>query len=129
MLKPSRHNPALHPWKAVCNDPFGAHQTNLPQHRRSEHAGFTDGQRTTEHIFAIRKIFEKSKEFNKSTSLLLSTSKLPMTQCPVTPCGKFFKCVAFHGNFLFVCVNCTQTPAARCASLLLCQKSSPSRLA
>ena len=24
-------------------------------------------------------------------TLLLSTSKLPLTQCPVTPCGKFFK--------------------------------------
>ena len=31
MLKPSWHNPTLHPRKAVCHDPFGAHQTNLPQ--------------------------------------------------------------------------------------------------
>ena len=36
-------------------------------HRRLEQAGFTAGRRTTEHIFAIRQIIEKSKEFNKST--------------------------------------------------------------
>ena len=36
-------------------------------HRRSERAGFTAGRSTTEHIFAIRQIIEKSKEFNKST--------------------------------------------------------------
>ena len=36
-------------------------------HRRSEQAGFTAGRSTTEHIFAIRQIIEKSKEFNKST--------------------------------------------------------------
>ena len=57
-------------------------------------------------------------------TLPLSTSKLPLTQCPMIPCGKFFKFVAFHRNFLFLCVNCTQTPEARCASLLRCQKSS-----
>ena len=36
-------------------------------HHRSEQAGLTAGRRTTEHIFAIRQIIEKSKEFNKST--------------------------------------------------------------
>ena len=36
-------------------------------HRRSEQAGFTAGRSTTEQIFAIRQIIEKSKEFNKST--------------------------------------------------------------
>ena len=36
-------------------------------HRRSEQAGFTAGRSTTEHIFAIRQIIEKAKEFNKST--------------------------------------------------------------
>ena len=36
-------------------------------HRRSEQAGFTAGRSTTEQIFAIRQIKEKSKEFNKST--------------------------------------------------------------
>ncbi len=36
-------------------------------HRHSEQAGFTAGRRTTEQIFAIRQIIDKSKEFNKST--------------------------------------------------------------
>ena len=36
-------------------------------HRRSEQAGFTAGRSTTEQIFAIRQIIEKSKEFNKSS--------------------------------------------------------------
>ena len=36
-------------------------------HRHNEQAGFTAGRSTTEHIFAIRQIIEKSKEFNKST--------------------------------------------------------------
>ena len=36
-------------------------------HRRCEQAGFTFGRSTTEQIFAIRQIIEKSKEFNKST--------------------------------------------------------------
>ena len=36
-------------------------------HCLSEQAGFTAGRSTTEHIFAIRQIIEKSKEFNKST--------------------------------------------------------------
>ena len=36
-------------------------------HRCSEQAGFTVGRSTTEQIFAIRQIIEKSKEFNKST--------------------------------------------------------------
>ena len=36
-------------------------------HRRNEQAGFTAGQSTTEHMFAIRQITEQSKEFNKST--------------------------------------------------------------
>ncbi len=36
-------------------------------HRRLGQAGFTAGRSTTEHIFAIRQIIEKSKEFNKST--------------------------------------------------------------
>ena len=36
-------------------------------HRRSEQAGITAGRSTTEQIFAIRQIIEKSKEFNKST--------------------------------------------------------------
>ena len=98
-------------------------------HRRSEQAGFTAGRSTTEHIFAIRQIIEIRRNLISLPTLLLSTSKLPLTQCPVTPCGKFFKSVAFHMNFLFLCVNCTKTPAARCSSLLLCQKSSPSRLA
>ena len=62
-------------------------------------------------------------------TLPLSTSKLPLTQCLMIPCGKFYKSVAFHRNFLLLCVNCTQTPAAQCASLPLCQKSYPSRLA
>ena len=44
-------------------------------------------------------------------TLLVSTSKLPLTQCPGTPCGKFFKSMAFHRNFLFLGVNCTQTPS------------------
>ena len=71
-------------------------------HRRSEQAGFTAGRSTTEQIFAIRQIIEKSKEFNKSTyTLPLSTSKLPLTQCPVIPCGKFYNSVAFHRNFLY----------------------------
>ena len=36
-------------------------------HRRSEQASFTAGRSTTEHIFAIRQIIEKSKECNTST--------------------------------------------------------------
>ena len=36
-------------------------------HRRSEQAGFTAGRSTTEPIFAIRQIIDKSNEFNKST--------------------------------------------------------------
>ena len=36
-------------------------------HRRLEQAGFTAGRSTTEHIFAIRQIIEKSKECNRST--------------------------------------------------------------
>ena len=36
-------------------------------HRRSEQTGFTAGRSTTEQIFAIRQIIEKSEEFNKST--------------------------------------------------------------
>ena len=32
-------------------------------------------------------------------TLLLSTSKLPLTQCPVTPCGKCFKSVGSTGTF------------------------------
>ncbi len=98
-------------------------------HRRSEQAGFTAGRSTTEHIFAIRQIIEIRRNLISLPTLLLSTSKLPLTQCPVNPCGKFFKSVAYHRNVLFLCVNCTQTLGARCASLLLCQKSSPSRLA
>ena len=43
-------------------------------------------------------------------TLPLSTSKLPLTQCPVIPCGKFYKYVASHRHFLFLCVNCTQHP-------------------
>ena len=127
MLKPSRHNPTLHPRKAVCNDPLGAHQTNLPQPSPPWTSWFhcwtkynrTNFRNSSNHLISL-------------PTLLLSTSKLPLTQCPVTvvtPCGKFFKSVAFHRNFLFLCVDCTQTPAAQCASLLLCQKSSPSRLA
>ena len=99
-------------------------------HRRSEQAGFTADRSTTKQIFA--KFVKSSKNRRNLISLptlLLSTSKLPLTQCHVTPCGKFFKSVAFHRNFLFLRDNCTQTPAARWASLLLCQKSSPSRLA
>ena len=40
---------------------------NFHNHRRSEQAGFTAGRSTTEQIFAIRQIIEKSKEFNQST--------------------------------------------------------------
>ena len=36
-------------------------------HRRLEQPGFTAGRSTTEHIFAIRQIIEKSKEYNRST--------------------------------------------------------------
>ena len=36
-------------------------------HRRGEQTGFTAGRSTTEQIFAVRQIIEKSKEFNKST--------------------------------------------------------------
>ena len=41
----------------------------------------------------------------------------------------FSKSEELQRKFQLVCVNCTQTPAARCASVLLCRKSSPSRLA
>ena len=44
-------------------------------HRRSEQAGFTAGRSTTEQIFAIRQIIEKSKEFNKSTLPYLTLPK------------------------------------------------------
>ena len=63
-------------------------------HCRSEQVGFTAGRSTTEQIFALRQIIEKSKEYISLPTLLLSTSKLPLTQCPVIPCGKFFKSVA-----------------------------------
>ena len=132
--------------KKVCSNHRGINLLSIPgklfaiillerirptfhNHRRLEQAGFTAGRSTTEQIFAIRQIIEKSRNIIGLPTLLLSTSKLPLTQCPGTPCGKFFKCMASHRNSLFLCVNCTQTPAARCASLLLCQKSSPSKLA
>ena len=57
---------------------------------------------------------------NNSTYIAFIDFKAALTQCPVIPCGKFFKYVAFNRNFLFLCVNCTQTPAARSASLPLC---------
>ena len=46
-------------------------------HRRSEQAGFTAGRSTTEHIFAIRQIIEKSKGFNKSTYIAFIDFKTP----------------------------------------------------
>ena len=39
-------------------------------HCRLEQAGFTAGRSTTEQIFAIRQIIEKSKEFNRSTYIV-----------------------------------------------------------
>ena len=56
----------------------------------------------------------KFSQFVKSSKNRRNLISLP-TLCPGTPCGKFFKSVAFHRNFLFLWVNCTQTPAARCA--------------
>ena len=98
-------------------------------HRRSEQAGFTAGE--VQPIFFS--LFVKSSKNRRNLislpTLPLSTSKLPLTQCPVIPFGKFFKSVAFYRNFLYLYVNCTQTPAAQCASLPLCQKRSPLRLA
>ena len=103
-------------------------------HRRTEQAGFTAGVQAEAEVQANNfSQFVKSSKNRRNLislpTLPLSTSKLPLPQCPVIPCGKFFKSVAFHRNFLFLCVNCTQTHAARCASLPLCQKSSPSKLA
>ena len=42
------------------------HLIHHHNHRRSEQSGFTAGRSTTERIFAIRQIIDKSKEFNKS---------------------------------------------------------------
>ena len=67
MLKPSWHNPTLHHREAVAMILLERIRPTFHNHRRSEQAGFTAGRSTTEQIFAIRQIIEKSKEFNKST--------------------------------------------------------------
>ena len=82
-------------------------------HRRLEQTGFTAGQSKTNKFSQVVKSTKNRRNLISLPKLLLSTLKLPLTQW----------------NFLFLCVNCTQTPAVRCASLLLCQKNSPSRLA
>ena len=51
----------------VSNEYVERIKPTFHNHRRSEQAGFTAGRSTTEQIFAIRQIIEKSKEFNKST--------------------------------------------------------------
>ena len=98
-------------------------------HHRSEQAGFKRDEVQPNKFSQFVKSSKNRRNSISLPTLPLSTSKLPLTQCPVIPCGKFYKSVAFHMNFLFLYVNCTQTPAARCASLPPCQKSSPSRLA
>ena len=67
MLKPSWHNPTLHPRKAVAMILLERIRPTFHNHRRSEQAGFTAGRSTTEQMFAIRQVIEKWKEFNKST--------------------------------------------------------------
>ena len=130
MPKPSRHNPTLHPRKAVCNDPFlsASDQPSTTTAALNKLVSLLDEVQPNTFSQFVKSSKNRRNLIGLPT-LLLSTSKLPLTQCPGTPCGKFFKSMAFHRNFLFLCVNCTQTPAARCVSLLLCQKSSPSRLA
>ena len=104
MLKTSRHNPFLSLRIAVCNDPAMIHN-----HRRSEQAGFTFGRRTTK----TNQLIEKLKRLSLP-ALLIATSKLPSTQCPVIPRGKICTYyVAFQKNFQLLCVSCTQTPAVR----------------
>ena len=78
-------------------------------HRRSEQDGFTAGRSTTEHIFAIRQIIEKSKEFNKSTYIAFIDFKAAFDSVSHDSLWKIPR------NFLFLCVNCRPTPAARCA--------------
>ena len=125
-----RHNPTLHPRKACLQCSFwsASDQPSTTTTALNKLVSLLDDVQPN----FFSKFVKPSKNRRNLISLptlLLSTSKLPLTQCPGTPCGKVFKSVAFHRNFLFLCVNCTQRPAGRCASLLLCQKSSPSRLA
>ena len=92
-------------------------------HRRSEQAGFTAGRSTTEQMFAIRQIIENRRNLICLPTLPLSTSKLPLTQGPVIPCGKFYKSVAFHRNFLFLCVNWREARMCHCTRpLQLCNR-------
>ena len=68
-------------------------------HRRLEQTGFTAGQSKTNKFSQVVKSSKNRRNLISLPTLLLSTLKLPLTQW----------------NFLFLCVNCTQTPAARCA--------------
>ena len=70
-------------------------------HRRSEQAGFTAGRSTTEQFSQFVTSSNNRRNLISLPTLPLSSSKLPLSQCPVIPCGKFFKSVAFHRNFLF----------------------------
>ena len=115
-IKPSWHNPTLHPRKSVCHDPFGAHQTNLPHPPSQWTCWFHCG---TKYNWTNFRNSSNRRNLISLPTLPLSTSKLPLTQCPVIPCVQFYKSVAFHRNFLSLCVNCTQTPeAVRLASSL-----------
>ena len=68
MLNPWRHNPIISiPGKLFAMILLERIRPTFHNHRHSEQAGFTAGRSTTEQIFAIRQIIEKSKEFNKST--------------------------------------------------------------
>ena len=98
--------------------------------RHLEQAGFTAGRSTTEHIFAIRQIIEQSKECNKSTYKAFIDFKVAFDSVSRDSLRNILQiCGVPQELSVLVRVNCTQAPAAWCAWLLLCQKSSPSRLA
>ena len=53
-------------------------------------AGFRKGRRTRDQIANIHWIIEKAREFQKTSSALLTTPK-PLTVWITTNCGKFWK--------------------------------------
>ena len=75
MLKLSWHNPTLHPRKAVCHDPFGAHQTVAV----NKLASLRDEVQPNKSLQFVKSSKNRRNLISLPT-LSLSTSKLPLTR-------------------------------------------------